>query len=288
MGAVQRLTVAVRAVRPALALTCAAGVAASCAASPAVLQQLMETRRLASEMHVAFATAVEASHRAVMAETDEASASAADEAKRAREAVGNDLDALRTSLESLGYGDDRRALEAFEGHFDEYRKVDDEILPLAVENTNLKAQRLAFGPAQQAAQEFAAAVDATAATAKGSCCAEALAHKARAAVLEIEVLQAPHIAESEEAAMTKLEARMKELAATARSAINELKAPAAAAALDRFMGINAEIVTLSRRNSNVRSLALSLGRQRMVTAECEADLRALEQALARHEFSATR
>ncbi len=52
--------------------------------------------------------------------------------------------------------------------------------------------------------------------------------------------------------------------------------------------INDEIVTLSRRNSNVRSLALSLGRKRTVTAECADDLRALEQALAKHEFSATR
>ena len=54
------------------------------------------------------------------------------------------------------------------------------------------------------------------------------------------------------------------------------------------MAINDEIVTLSRRNSNVRSLALSLGRKRMVTAECEDDLRALEEALAKHEFTATR
>jgi hypothetical protein len=43
----------------------------------------------------------------------------------------------------------------------------------------------------------------------------------------------------------------------------------AAAALDRFTAINTEIVTLSRRNSNVRSLALSLGRKRTVTALCD-------------------
>ena len=77
--------------------------------------------------------------------------------------------------------------------------------------------------------------------------------------------------------MTKVENRMKELAGTARAALEELHAPAAAEALDRFMAVNDEIVTLSRRNSNVRSLALSLGRKRMVTAECEDDLRALEK-----------
>ena len=89
--------------------------------------------------------------------------------------------------------------------------------------------------------------------------------------------------------MTRMEDRMKALARTARAAVDELKARRGRApALDRFMGINDEIMTLSRRNSDVRSLALSLGRKRIVTAECEDDLQALEQALAKHEFTATR
>jgi negative regulator of replication initiation len=84
----------------------------------------------------------------------------------------------------------------------------------------------------------------------------------------------------------------------ARKALDELRAitslqaapqlAAAAAALDRFMSVHNEIVTLSRRNSDVRSLALSLGRKRTVTAECEAHLQALEEVLAKHEFAATR
>jgi hypothetical protein len=49
-----------------------------------------------------------------------------------------------------------------------------------------------------------------------------------------------------------------------------------------------EIAALSRRNSNVRSLALSLGKKRTVTAECSDLLRALEETLARHHFAATR
>ena len=51
--------------------------------------------------------------------------------------------------------------------------------------------------------------------------------------------------------------------------------------------MNGEIVKLSRRNSNVRSLALSLGRKRTVTAECEAALSGLDEAIAKHEFNAT-
>ncbi len=77
--------------------------------------------------------------------------------------------------------------------------MDDEILPLAVENTNLKAQRLSFGPAQEAAEAFRAALDAAVRSAKGSCCAEAIADESAAALLEIQVLQAPHIAEPDDA-----------------------------------------------------------------------------------------
>jgi hypothetical protein len=269
-----------------IALTLAAVVGTSCRSSSAALTQRVEARRLASDLHVAFAKAAEASNLAVMADTDDASAAAADEARRARQLVQRDVEALAKTLESVGFIDDKRSLDAFTDRFAEYRRLDDEILPLAVENTNLKAQRLSFGPAQEAAETFRAALEAR--TAAGSCCGDANANRARAALLEIQVLQAPHIAESDDAAMTRIESRMKELARTARAAIDELKAPAATAALDRFMGINDEIIALSRRNSNVRSLALSLGRKRMVTAECEDDLRSLEDALAKHEFSATR
>jgi hypothetical protein len=63
---------------------------------------------------------------------------------------------------------------------------------------------------------------------------------------------------------------------------------AAAAALDQFKTTNTELVALSRRNSNVRSLALSLGRKRTLTGACDESLRALQDALMTHGFAATR
>ncbi len=63
---------------------------------------------------------------------------------------------------------------------------------------------------------------------------------------------------------------------------------AASAAFDRFMQLNAEIVALSRRNTNVRSLALSLNQKRLVTAACDESLLALDAALAKRGFTATR
>ena len=122
--------------------------------------------------------------------------------------------------------------------------------------------------------------------------------RAGAALFEVQVLHAPHIAEAEDEAMTRMEQRMTRLETTAQNALGELKGQlgpgagpqlaAAAAALERFREVNREIVTLSRRNSDVRSLALSLGRKRMVAAGADDQLRALEDALATHAFTATR
>ena len=280
-----------------LALT-AAGTA-GCVNPLTALPKLFEARRLASELHVSFTGAAEASNRAVMADTDEASIAAKDEATAARQAVDRDLAALQPILTELDYADELRALAAFKTRYEEYRRLDDEILPLAIENSNLKAQRLSFGDAQEAAKAFRASLEAAvrlAAPAQANAAA-LLADRAEIAVLEIQVLHAPHIAESDPAVMTRMEGSMNTSAASAKATMDRLKAmlprtaaplAEADAALARFLSVNADIIALSRKNTNVRSLALSLGRKRVVTAECEDQLRALGEALAKHESTATR
>jgi len=291
-------------VRPILA-SCVAIVAAAAAAacgdgSKLVLNQQAEAHRLAAHLHVQFSRAADASNRAVMADTDEASSAAAREAEQATKAVEHDTDTLRRILDELGDRDEARELDTFKARFAQYRALDADILPLAVENTNIKAQRLSFGPAQEAVDAFRKSIEAAGrlAAPKNSAPVEALVAKAVASVLEVQVIQARHIAESDEAAMTRMESTMKASEAAARKDLETLTGalpPAAhpqladaASALDRLVTTNAEIVALSRRNSNVRSLALSLGKKRTVTAECDESLQALEDALARHHFAATR
>ena len=277
------------------------GTAAGCGnGSRLVLTEQVEARRLGSNLRVQFSKAADASNRAVMAVSDEASRAAAREAEQATQAVDRDVEALQRILQALAYRDDIRHLDAFKTCFVGYRALDADILPLAVENTNVKAQRLSFGPARDAANAFRQSLEAAARsnTSKDTCCVEALVARATAAVLEAQAIQARHIAESEDAAMSQMEIEMAASEAAARKAVDSLKGrlpaaagpqlAAAAAALDRFKAINAELVTLSRRNSNVRSLALSLGRKRTATAECDDALHALEEALAKHDFTATR
>jgi hypothetical protein len=285
--------------RSLLVIAISAGAVSACN-RPAALTQLVEARRLASDLRVQFTHAADAANQAVMADTNDASTAAADEARRARQGVEKNVQILRPMLESLGYHDDIRHLDGFRSRFEEYRQLDDEILSLAVENTNVKAQRLSFGPAQEAADAFASSVDAAVrkSVAKDRCVAESIGSRARLAVLEVQVMQASHIPEADDAVMTRLEGKMTAAAVLASHALDELKGAlspdalrdldAARAALARFMAVHREIITLSRRNSNVRSLALSLGRKRTVTAACEEQLEAFETALGRHTFNATR
>ncbi len=266
----------------------------------AALERLSEARRLSAELLIQFTKAADAANRAVMADTDEASVTFAREAEQGTEAVQRDVDALGPILQGLNFSNETQLLQEFVSRFAEYRALDRRILDLAVENTNLKAQRLSFGPAQEAADAFRDALKAVVPSvpAKDTWRAEALVATAVATVREIQVLQAPHIAEADEAVMTRMEKRMATSEAAARNAIETLmglvqpaarpRLAAASASLDQFMSLNAQILALSRRNTNVRSLALSLDQKRTLTARCEESLRALHDALAKRGFTGIR
>ena len=284
----------------ALVLHVAVGLAA-CTTTPleTSIQRLVDANKLAAGLLVQFSKAGDAANRAVMADTDETSVVFAGEAEQATQAVQKDSAALRSLLTSLQYSNELRLLDEFDKRFAEYRALDRSVLDLAVENTNLKAQRLSFGPASEAADAFRTSLDAVMpATQSDAWRVKALAATAVAAVREIQALQGPHIAESDDAAMTSIERRMLAAERDARDQLKTLtplvtpgsrtQLADAAASLDRFIGLNAQLIALSRRNTNVRSLALSLGQKRMLTAACEDSLRALQDALSKRGFSATR
>jgi hypothetical protein len=296
MGAAMRFS---RRLPLLVVLAMSAGAAANCGDVNAALAEVSEARQLSADLLVQFTTTADASNRAVMAETDETSLAFAREAEQATGAVQKDVDSLTPLLATLGYADETRLLTEFVGRFTEYRTLEKRILDLAVENTNLKAQRLAFGPAQEAANAFRDALKALpSAAGKDAFQVDALAATAVMTVREVQVLEAPHIADADEAVMTRMEQQMATSATAARQALATLRplvAPAsrarldsAAAALTRFMDLNAQIITLSRRNTNVRSLALSLDQKRTITRSCEQSLHALQNALAKRGYTGIR
>ena len=260
------------------------------------LEQVSQARHLSADLLVQFTKAADAANRAVMADTDEASIAFAHEAEKAKEQVQIDIDALKPLLERLKYSDEGRLLQEFVNRFAEYRELDRRILDLAVENTNLKAQRLSFGPAQEAADSFRDSLRSVAPLVPADKWrVEALVATAVATVREIQVLQAPHIADADDEVMARMEKSMGTSEAAARNALKTLstlvetksqsRVASATAALDRFMALNQQIISLSRRNTNVRSLALSLNQKREVTPECENALHALRDALSRSGYT---
>lgn len=285
--------------RTLLLIAVAAPAASGCNAN-IVFERLAESRQLAADMQVQFTKAADAANLAVIAETEAASGDFVREADEAKQAVERDTEALRRARQSLGYADEVRLVEEFASRFADYRTLDSTILGLALENTNVKARQLSFGPAQQEADAFRDALQAASAKSAASdrWRIASLVATTVAGVREIQALQAPHIAAADDAAMTRIEERMGTAEAAARSALMAL-APlgpdatrsavaSATAALDRFMAVNAQIVALSRRNTNVRSLALSLTQKREVTSACDEHLRALRDALAKRGFMGTR
>jgi hypothetical protein len=280
-----------------LALGAAALVTcAGCTRAALVLRA--DARRLGSELEVQFTKVVEATNRAVLAVTDEDSVAAAREATAAATLVGRKRSELNDVLVSLGDEAALAQLSEFATRFGALETLDAEVLSLAVENTNLKAQRLSFGAASQAAGAFRTAVARAASAAGRLVEAKAIADEAIIAVLDIQVLQAPHIAEVTDASMTELERRMAASAATARTRLDDLRPlvdrrssrslSEAEEALRRFLAINDEVLALSRRNTNVRSLTLALGQRRRLTAACQDQLRTLQESLARAERTGTR
>lgn len=276
----------------------ALAVAAGCS-SGTTLERLTEARRLSAEVLVDFTKTADAANQAVMADTDTASTAFAHESETAAQKVQDVSRQLGLVVTGLGYSEEQRLLAEFNSRFGEYQALDRTILELAVENTNLKAQRLSFGPVQTASDVFRKSLEPIAQSAPPteSWHVKALAATAVSAVREIQVMQAPHIAEADDQAMTRIEKQMSASESEARSALDMLarlqpgsktQIAAAASALTRFMDLNAQLIALSRRNSNVRSLALSLGKKRMLTAGCEESLRALQDALAKRGFVGSR
>jgi hypothetical protein len=278
------------------ACTVALGCRAGC--EPALVQ-LTEARRLVSEMQARFTQASDASDRAVMAETDEESLKFAHDAEAATTGVNAALPELQRRLSGLAY-DTADLLTRFQERFARYQALDREILALAVQNTNLKAQRLLFGPIGQAANDFSSALRALAAAAPASsaCRVNDAVARAELAVREIQVLQAPHIAEAKDAEMDRLEQNMASRRSSARQALESLEhdarppsrsaLDAAKAALDAFEALSRDLIRLSRKNTNVRSLELAMRQKTVLGAACDEVLRALQDMLASQSFTGTR
>ena len=192
----------------------------------------LEARRvdLVDRMQLDLASASEAEKSAVLATTDQDSQTFADQARAASAKVEQERRELGELLTGGEREGERESLAQFSAAFAELQRIDDDLLALAVKNTNVKAYGLAFGPAAAAVQEMSAALDCLVA-ANGDVrdstlptTVMRLAYGAQTSALRIQTLLPPHIAEENDKKMDELEAQMATEDARVRKSLDGLAA----------------------------------------------------------------
>jgi hypothetical protein len=261
-----------------------------------VAQLAFKTKRieLAGKMRLELALASEAGNSAVMATTDRDSHNFADQARAATKLVEGDRRELTELLHKGGTKNEEELLAKFSQTFSEFQRIDKEMLNLAVRNTNIKAYELAFGPAKETLEEMNTLLlriaEKASRPAKDSCVVQQQTNEIQIGVLRIQALLPPHITEENDLKMDKMEAlmaredrnirkNMKDLAGLLKSSGDGQDVEAVAARYAKFSEIKMQIIKLSRENTNVRSLAISLNAKRKVMLEGQDSLSLLVQAI---------
>ncbi len=261
---------------------------------PRMMARKME---VVSALRIKLLKSVEAEKSSVMADTDEASIALAEESLRTAEAGELDRQELAALIAKYPSGPEKDLLQEFDSCWREFRKIDQQVLEFAVQNTNLKAARLSFGAASTAMNEFGHALsELISDSAAGPVCRRL--YDAHTAALRIQVLHAPHIASPDDHEMDGIEKVIRQNDAVVRRSLSEarLKLPPekrlllqkAEAAYDAFMEFTGRVLEWSRQNTNVKSFEISLNRKRKITAQCEDVLESLEDAVQSRTFKATR
>ena len=247
---------------------------------------------LVARMRLTLTSASEAEKSAVLAVTDQDSQTFADQARVATAEVERERKELESLLVAGGTRGEKELLAKFSKAFADLQNIDKELLDLAVKNTNIKAYSLAFGPAADALKEMDTALSKLVAKKTDSPEAEKvaqLAFGAQTAALRIQTLLAPHIAEESDKKMDELEVLMTNEDQQVHKDLDDLALlpklsgdpdlETATSDYVKFSEIRGHILALSRENTNVRSLAMSLGQKRKALLLCQDALSVLQQAI---------
>ncbi len=247
---------------------------------------------LLSTMRIHLLEAVEAEKNAVMAITDQASEDFAVQARKAADAVESSRKDIEAIIHQQKRPQDIKTINEFNACWSQFRKLDETILAIATQNTNLKAQKISAMQCTQELEYFEASLNRIIhRNTHGSQCNEAviLSYEALTASLKVLALHKPHIEEADDKEMDKIEQSIKSYDASARKALGSLHSIAklsdnealknAETSYGRFMNLTGEVLKLSRMNTNIKSADLSLGKLRLISSQCQQILANLQETV---------
>lgn len=257
-----------------------------------IYTNLLEKKKVLEHMHSDLYESVAMEKTAVMAVNDQDSQKFADQSRAAAARVDANLGTLRALIGERSVPTEKALLEEFARCWSELRTIDQRILQLAVENTNLKAAQLSREQGGGSMQRFEQALDALRLAATGQANEQRIANetcRALVAALKLYNLQGPHIAEAQDEGMDVLETRMhteREIVLRSLASLGTLVSVEEAAPLSQanaaftdFLAITDQVMRLSRLNSNIKSLELSMGRKRLLVATCSDTLNTLQESM---------
>ncbi len=256
---------------------------------------------LLSTMRIHLLEATEAEKNAVMAITDEESKNFAVRARQATDEVESSRKKMETIILQENHPQETALFNKFNIFWSQFRKLDETILALATQNTNLKAQKISSTQGAQEMERFEQSLNRLIHrnTGNNRCNKTVmLSYEALTDGLKIFTLHKPHIEATDDQEMDKIEQSIKTYDLSARKALASLHSIAnpndiedtknAEAAYEQFMTLTAEVLKLSRMNTNIKSAELSLGKKRIISSQCQDILAALQETVQAQRSKATR
>ena len=131
-----------------------------------VYENIIKKKEVLNQLRVHFLKSIEMEKSAVMALTDQESMEYASQSQAASATVNQNLKTLRSLVDAMPT--ERKLLDDFVTCWTEMGKIDQVILQLAVENTNLKAAALSREQGEQSMQRFEEALDTVRASSTGN------------------------------------------------------------------------------------------------------------------------
>lgn len=247
---------------------------------------------LVSSMQIHLLKATEAEKNAVMALTDEASEFYAGDARQAADVVETSRKEIEIIINEGKSQGETKLLNEFNACWSQHQKLDDTILNLAVQNTNLKAQQISTTQCAKEIQNIETSLNRLIYDSdKSQQCNDASipAYDALTASLKIFTLHKPHIEAADDQQMDEIEQDIESYDEKAKTAFNSLNGMVmisdnpdlinAKTAYDKFMNLTNEVIRLSRLNTNIKSAELSLGKKRLISAQCQEILATLQKSV---------